>query len=468
MADEFNSGTNWWDSSRSASNNQFDATSGSSSSSTTSGVSNSLGSFGWATEMVDIKPAARSSMDSVTSVSGSSVVFQDTQKLHGDLHMMGLGLSSHHQGVDWNQALLRGDKSESSFRSMLQDHNLNSNANYDQQETGAMGSSQVQWRSDKMISGIGGDASSTVNEFKQISRGFSLDQSSQFSPHGSSSDSSVTFQGLPSSFQMDSSGLYGSSSTILQGLLGSENPAQQSSFENRSINYQYGAAAASYGMNTNELLPSWSNKVPQFLRSSPPKQNLHGQLHFSNNAPFWNPSAAASMADVRPGFLPSLPTQFPTANFDEKTKNISEVRDSSTVVKKSGNEPACNKRPRNETPSTLPAFKVRKEKMGDRITALQQLVSPFGKTDTASVLSEAFEYIKFLHQQVSVLSTPYMKSGAPIQHQQTSEKSKVDPEGPKQDLRSRGLCLVPVSSTFPVTHESTVDFWTPTFGGTFR
>ncbi|XVF70484.1 hypothetical protein PTKIN_Ptkin11bG0165200 [Pterospermum kingtungense] len=464
MADDFNTGTNWWDSSRSTTtNNRFDATAGSSSSSP-SGLNNSLGSFGWATEMVDIKAgaaaAARSSMDSVSSVSGTSVVFQDTQKLQGgphhhnppgDFHMIGLGLSS--QAMDWNQALLRGDKSETSFRSMLQDHNLNSNANY-QQETGGtgIGSAQVQWRSEKM---------------------FSLDQSppSQFSPHGSSSDSTVTCQSLPaSSFQMDSTALYGTP-TILQGLLGSEN---QSSYDNRSINYQYGAAAsASYGMNTNELLPSWSNKVPQFLRSSPPKQYLpghghgHGQLHFSNNAPFWNPSAAASMTDIRPGFFPSsLQAQFPTGNFDEKPKNISEVRDSSTVVKKSGNEPA-SKRPRNETPSTLPAFKVRKEKMGDRITALQQLVSPFGKTDTASVLSEAIEYIKFLHEQVSVLSTPYMKSGGAIQHQQNSEKSK-DPEGPRQDLRSRGLCLVPVSSTFPVTHEPTVDFWTPTFGGTFR
>ena len=108
MADEFNTGTNWWDSSRST-NNRFDATAGSSASS--SGLNNSLGSFGWATEMVDIKPAARSSMDSVSSVSGSSVVFQDTQKLHGgpdhspgNLHMMGLGLSS--QAMDWNQALL--------------------------------------------------------------------------------------------------------------------------------------------------------------------------------------------------------------------------------------------------------------------------------------------------------------------------------------------------------------------------
>lgn len=50
---------------------------------------------------------------------------------------------------------------------------------------------------------------------------------------------------------------------------------------------------------------------------------------------------------------------------------------------------------------------------------------------------------------------------------QNSGKSK-EAEGPKQDLRSRGLCLVPVSSTFPVTHETTVDFWTPTFGGTSR
>ncbi|KAF2314262.1 hypothetical protein GH714_024650 [Hevea brasiliensis] len=357
MADEFNTTTNWWDSSR----NRFD--SGSSSSS--SGL-NSLGSFAWPSEMVDVK--GRSSIESA-SVSDSSVVFHDTQKLQqgqdsgADLHMMGLGLSS--QAMDWNQALLRSDKTDSSLRSMLQE-NLNSSTSY-QQETG-----------------IG---------------------SSQFSPHGSSCDSTVTCQGLQ--FQMDSTAIYGSPSTMLQGLLGSDNqPTQQSSFENRSMSYTYGA---NYGITSNELVPSWANK-----------------------------------------------------------QNISEVRDSSTVVKKSGSEGAT-KRPRNETPSPMPAFKVRKEKMGDRITALQQLVSPFGKTDTASVLSEAIEYIKFLHEQVTVLSNPYMKStGAPMHHQQNSDKSSKDPEGQKQDLRSRGLCLVPVSSTFPVTHETTVDFWTPTFGGTFR
>ncbi|XP_044490096.1 transcription factor bHLH123-like isoform X2 [Mangifera indica] len=462
MADEFNTTTNWWDSSRT----RFD-NSGSSSSS--SGL-NSLGSFGWPTEMVDIK--ARTSTDS--SVSGSSLVFQDTQKLQqppqdstsaaaggvADLHMVGLGLSS--PSMEWNQTLLRGDKSENSFRSILQE-NLNSSANY-QQETG-LGSSQVHWRSEKLFSGVSGDSS--VNEFKQINRGFSLDHQPQFSPHGgSSSDSTVTCQGLPSSFQIDSSALYGSPSTILQGILGApeNNDNNNNQPHQSSMNYQYGGAS-SYG---NELVPSWS-KVPQFLRTSPPKQPpQHSHLHFSNNAPYWNASAA-SMNDVRSsGFFPSLQTPYATQNYEEKPKHaISEAREPSTAVKKSnsGSE-AASKRPRNETASAMPAFKVRKEKMGDRITALQQLVSPFGKTDTASVLSEAIEYIKFLHEQI--LSTPYMKSGAPsIQHQQNSEKSK-DSEGPKQDLRSRGLCLVPVSSTFPVAHETTVDFWTPAFGGTFR
>ncbi|XP_038689742.1 transcription factor bHLH123-like isoform X3 [Tripterygium wilfordii] len=430
MADDhqFNTSNNWC---------RYEAAAPSSSSSST--INNS---FGWPNEMVDIK--ARPSLDSASEPDNSSVVFHNPQKLQGpgstslDLQMIDLGLSSH--SMDWNQALLRGDKTEPSFRSILQD-----NMNY-----------------------------------QQINRGFSLDQApTQFSPHGSSSDqsSAVTCQGLPSSnFQMDSSSLYGSPSTMLQGFFGSDNShqqQQQSPYENhhhRSMNYQYGAP--NYGMSsTNELVPNSWSKVPQFLRSttSPPKQQ--SQLPFSNNAAFWNTSASA-MTDGRPGFFPTLQPQFPAQSFNEKPKNIShEAGDSSSVVKKSSSDQSASKRTRNENSTPLPPFKVRKEKMGDRITALQQLVSPFGKTDTASVLSEAIEYIKFLHEQV--LSTPYMKSGAPIHQQQqqqqvqSCEKSK-DGEGPKQDLRSRGLCLVPISSTFPVTHETAVDFWTPTFGGTFR
>ncbi|KAJ0768570.1 putative transcription factor bHLH family [Helianthus annuus] len=187
------------------------------------------------------------------------------------------------------------------------------------------------------------------------------------------------------------------------------------------------------------------------------------QLHFANNARFWNASAAGGVNDIRSSFFPSLQMQLPLSSFEDKPKITPKV------VKESASESSSNKRPRNENQSTLQAnFKVKKEKMGDRITALQQLVSPFGKTDTASVLSEAIDYIKFLHEQVGVLSTPYMKNGAPILQQQQQQTLDKPPEGARQDLRSRGLCLVPVSSTFPVTHETTVDFWTPTFGGTFR
>ncbi|XP_059662572.1 transcription factor bHLH123 isoform X2 [Cornus florida] len=446
MADQFQiGGGNWWDSS---SRNRFDT--GSSPSST---ALNSTGSFGWPSEIVDTKP--RSSIDS-GSVSGTSNVFQDPQKLQGpdsSLQMIGLSLPS--QAMDWNQALLRTGKTESSFSSVLQE-DLNSSRNY-QQESG-IGSSQEHWRQ-KMYSGSHEDSS--VSEFKQRG-GFSLEQPQQFSSHISSSESSVTCQALPSSFQIDSA-VYGSPSTMLQGFLGSDNqPAELSAFENqnRSMNFPY---PPNYAMNSGELLPNSWSKFPQFMRNSPSKHTPHSQLQFSNNATYWNASAAATN-DVRSSLFHPLQPQFPMQSFDEKMKNTSEVRDSGMAAKKSSNEPS-SKRPRSETPSTLPAFKVRKEKMGDRITALQQLVSPFGKTDTASVLSEAIEYIKFLHEQV--LSTPYLKSGTPIQQQQNSDKSK-DPEGPKQDLKSRGLCLVPVSSTYPVTHETTVDFWTPTFGGTFR
>ncbi|GFS33422.1 basic helix-loop-helix (bHLH) DNA-binding superfamily protein [Actinidia rufa] len=380
---------------------------GSSASSSSSALT-SVGSFGWPAEMADIK--ASSSMD--------------------------LTLSS--QAMDWNhQTLLRGGKAESSFRSAVQE-DLNSSTNF-HPEAGIGSSSQEQWR-EKIYSR--GSEDSSVNEYKQINRDFLMDQ-----PQFGSQISSTSFQMDPTTFQ---------------GLLSSENQQQQSHFENQPMNnYQY---QASYGVNTGELLPSSWSKFPQFTRSSPPKQPPHSPLQFSNNAPFWN-ATSAPMNEVRSSFFPaSLQTQLPPPTFDEKPKNTLEL-----VAKKSSSSSseASNKRPRNETPSPLPAFKVRKEKMGDRITALQQLVSPFGKTDTASVLSEAIEYINFLHEQVSVLSTPYMKSGASMQHQQTSDKSK-EPERPKQDLRSRGLCLVPVSSTFPVTHEATVDFWNPTFGGTFR
>lgn len=177
---------------------------------------------------------------------------------------------------------------------------------------------------------------------------------------------------------------------------------------------------------------SWPNSNPSphqlpRVSSSSPKQ----QLYFNNNTPFWSPSASPPL--------------------DESFKR-------SESKKRAGDHHQhAAKKPRISAPSPLPTFKVRKEKLGDRITALQQLVSPFGKTDTASVLHEAIEYIKFLHGQVGALSSPYLKNG----HQESSRSSN------DKDLLSRGLCLVPISSTFAVASETPMEFWAPAFLGSY-
>ncbi|KAK9106445.1 hypothetical protein Syun_022456 [Stephania yunnanensis] len=124
------------------------------------------------------------------------------------------------------------------------------------------------------------------------------------------------------------------------------------------------------------------------------------------------------------------------------------------------------KKPKHETSqaSSVKA-QVPKVKMADRVTALQQIVSPFGKTDTASVLQEAIGYIKFLQEQVQLLSNPYMKSSANKDPWGMLERKDKGAEA-KFDLKSRGLCLVPVSCTPQVYRDNTgSDYWTPVYRG---
>ncbi|RLN15513.1 hypothetical protein C2845_PM02G05900 [Panicum miliaceum] len=117
------------------------------------------------------------------------------------------------------------------------------------------------------------------------------------------------------------------------------------------------------------------------------------------------------------------------------------------------------------------AFKVRREKLGERIIALQQLVSPFGKSDTASVLHEALGYIRFLHDQVQALSSPYMQRLPVSAHapaQEGAAGTVVEPPR-ASDLRSRGLCLVPISCTEHVAggghgHGNGADLWSVAAG----
>ncbi|XP_062180729.1 transcription factor bHLH123-like isoform X2 [Phragmites australis] len=167
-----------------------------------------------------------------------------------------------------------------------------------------------------------------------------------------------------------------------------------------------------------------------------PSASLYGDNQYSSSAMSYGDTPAAPM--TKPfsqqqfsGFLVSSMGSFGPAaeppplllqalepkRFKSNTEPAQDA--CSSVTRRSvPDSPAAAKKTRIETPSHLPTFKVRKEKLGDRITALQQLVSPFGKTDTASVLHEAIEYIKLLHDQVASLSSPYLRCGRPVKLQQ--------------------------------------------------
>ncbi|KAJ8768910.1 hypothetical protein K2173_023905 [Erythroxylum novogranatense] len=111
-----------------------------------------------------------------------------------------------------------------------------------------------------------------------------------------------------------------------------------------------------------------------------------------------------------------------------------------------------SKKIKSENPNSTARVKVRREKLGDRITALQQLVSPFGKTDTATVLHEAMGYIRFLQDQVQVLCSPYLEH---------LPEGGVNGGESGKELRSRGLCLVPAEYTVHVASSNGADYWSP-------
>ncbi|KAF5455877.1 hypothetical protein F2P56_025409 [Juglans regia] len=160
------------------------------------------------------------------------------------------------------------------------------------------------------------------------------------------------------------------------------------------------------------------------------------------------------------------------SNISLFTNRAREAKRPSSLMEAKSSQ-AAPKKPRLESRASCPPFKVRKEKLGDRIAALQQLVAPFGKTDTASVLMEAIGYIKFLQNQVETLSVPYMKSSSrnktACRTMQVGSVNDGNDQEPKRDLRSRGLCLVPLSCMSYVTGDSGVGVgvWppAPNYGG---
>lgn len=420
-----------------------------------SSIIHDMASFEWLnSDHQLLETNTKSCTDDSGSPSDGLIVIQDMQisstrpdsSIDPSLQIMGIGPSSSMNTDHWNQPLIHASgTSEVMNNQSMQQESRNPSMNY-QQEIGVDCSQGMQknWSNIKNFS--------TILEVPSINSLELLNQDHLKPPTSleNTLQNSSNCQNLSTNFPMSSVSY--NYPNLLQTLFETEPQTSQPFYDTSPMNPC--PSTENFQPTLNEV----STNISQVSSKISPMNRSAVGLNDFPVAPFpLGPQFFPSLPSY--GKRPSLPSVKAMINTDDQVQGLS------SVAKKSSCEPTF-KRSRIETPTPLPTFKVRKEKLGDRITALQQLVSPFGKTDTASVLHEAIEYIKFLHDQVGVLSTPYMKNGAPPRRLQNSEKAKE--EGPKQDLKSRGLCLVPISSTFPVAAETTTDFWIPTFGATFR
>ncbi|KQK10102.1 transcription factor bHLH123 [Brachypodium distachyon] len=371
-----------------------------------------------AAPLMDTGHAAACGWTSPAAESTSSITFQDPHRsscatTHQPSSDAASSLGDPH--MDWTHAFLSG-RSDASFQAVLQD---------------AMGpasttSSRPLFRAHQSAAD---DTVMNNNPFRNMSHGFSLlDQA----PPAAAASSSP----------------YGTAPALQQGMFDAAAEASNTSMFGEC------QSTASYDAQAIQLSTQMQGGGAQQLQ------------YLSGGGGGYMPFGGGPLSSQL--LLQALQ---PKTSYSPNTlmAKSAERASSPAARKNEPDSPAAAKRPRIEAPSPLPTFKVRKEKLGDRITALQQLVSPFGKTDTASVLHEANEYIKFLHDQVASLTYPYLKNVNQMQQfqQKGSENAKEAGE-PKKDLRSRGLCLVPVATTYTVASETMPEFWHPTFGGTFR
>ncbi|KAL9259610.1 Transcription factor bHLH113-like protein [Drosera capensis] len=101
----------------------------------------------------------------------------------------------------------------------------------------------------------------------------------------------------------------------------------------------------------------------------------------------------------------------------------------------------------------------RRQRLGEGIVTLQQLVCPYDKTDAASVLHEAMGYIRFLQEQVKVLCFPYLQCQHPSPECRPCDDGGIQPGESRKGLRSKGLRLVPVDHITHISNSNGADLW---------
>ncbi|KAF7840767.1 transcription factor bHLH113 [Senna tora] len=183
--------------------------------------------------------------------------------------------------------------------------------------------------------------------------------------------------------------------------------------------------------------------------------------HTTTNAPLLTSSESSSASNSSSNNNTNNNNVF--SSFSHKKRNgsgLEPLKSTGAVVAAASGGRRQSKKTKADNPGSTSGHAKKKEKLGERIAALQQLVSPFGKTDTASVLHEAMGYIRFLHDQVQVLCSPYLQR-LPSSSFHHHHHLPGDAEEDKRDLRSRGLCLIPVESTVHVASSNGADFWSP-------
>lgn len=160
------------------------------------------------------------------------------------------------------------------------------------------------------------DSSSDFKQFK--ARMSHLEQQPM---QESDNESIITCQGLNSSFQnMDS---YGSPSTMMQNLFGSDSNQQQDSSFDQNHGMNYSMYQSSYDDMNKHVGGVDGGIGEEFAVNSSKKIQLAdmgaNQLHFSNNTRFWN-VVETGVSNIRASFFPSFQMQLPLSTIEDKPK----------------------------------------------------------------------------------------------------------------------------------------------------